>query len=75
MKLVNTKLRDGRLELGSLTGGKMDDITVLVGYVEEAEVPAAAAGSGAAAGAADAASAATVAAAGSAAGNGNGAAV
>lgn len=38
MKLANTKLKDGKVQLGALTGGKMDDITVLVAMVEETEV-------------------------------------
>lgn len=38
MKLQNTKLKDGKLQLGELTGGKMDDITVLMAVVEEAEL-------------------------------------
>jgi len=38
MKLMNTKFQDGQLKLGELVGGKMDDITVLVAMVEEAEV-------------------------------------
>lgn len=43
--MVNSKLKDGKVQLGELTGGKMDDITVLVAMVEEVEVtePAAAA--------------------------------
>lgn len=36
--MINTKLVDGRLKLGELTGGKMDDITVLVAMVEEAQI-------------------------------------
>jgi protein phosphatase PTC7 len=38
MKLANTRLRDGRLQLGELSGGKQDDITVLVAVVCEEDV-------------------------------------
>jgi hypothetical protein len=44
------RFREGRLQLKQLTGGKMDDITVLVACVEEEEVPAAGEGGGAAGG-------------------------
>lgn len=27
MKLQNTRIKDGKVQLGELTGGKMDDIT------------------------------------------------
>lgn len=37
MKLQNVRLQDGKLKLGELTGGKLDDITVLVAMVEEYE--------------------------------------
>ena len=54
MKLANTRIQDGKVQLGELTGGKMDDITVLVAMVEEAELqvldPTAAAAAAAAAG-------------------------
>jgi protein phosphatase PTC7 len=35
-KLLSAKFSGGKMELGRLKGGKMDDITVLVAYVEEA---------------------------------------
>ncbi|KAK9827359.1 hypothetical protein WJX81_000872 [Elliptochloris bilobata] len=38
-KLAGASLRDGRLELGSLRGGKMDDVTVLVAIVVEEDPP------------------------------------
>jgi protein phosphatase PTC7 len=40
-KLLGVRYREGRLQLKQLTGGKMDDITVLVACVEEEEVAAA----------------------------------
>jgi hypothetical protein len=30
MKVANSRLVNGKVQLGQLTGGKMDDITVLV---------------------------------------------
>lgn len=63
-KIMGLRFRDGRLQLKGLTGGKMDDITVLVACVEEEEEqrqqPVAAAAEGqaeAAEGAAEAAAA------------------
>ncbi len=44
------RFREGRLQLKQLTGGKMDDITVLVACVEEEDAPAAGEQGGAAAG-------------------------
>lgn len=38
MKIANTKFEGGKVQLGELTGGKMDDITVLVAMVEEADL-------------------------------------
>ncbi|KAL6764776.1 serine/threonine protein phosphatase [Haematococcus lacustris] len=40
-KLVGASFKSGRLQLKQLTGGKMDDITVLVALVEAADPPAA----------------------------------
>ena len=34
-KLQGAKIKDGKLELATLTGGKQDDITVLVSVVED----------------------------------------
>ena len=38
-KLANLKVVDGQLQLGKLSGGKQDDITVLVARITEQEVP------------------------------------
>eukprot|EP00884_Botryococcus_braunii_P010661 jgi/Botrbrau1/19597/Bobra.0035s0075.1 len=38
-KLRNVSLQDGKIELGQLQGGKLDDVTVIVAYVTEEEVP------------------------------------
>jgi len=34
-KLLGTSFKGGRCQLKQLSGGKMDDITVLIAYVEE----------------------------------------
>lgn len=39
-KVMKTKIVDGRLQVGQLSGGKLDDITVLVARVTEAPVGA-----------------------------------
>ncbi|WIA37811.1 hypothetical protein OEZ86_014673 [Tetradesmus obliquus] len=79
MKVMNTKLKDGKVQLGELTGGKMDDITVLVAMVveEDVQVPqpaAAAAVPAAAAAASENGNGNGASANGAAASNGNGAA-
>ena len=40
-KLSKMSFSGGKLELGRLEGGKLDDVTVVVGFVEDAEVGAA----------------------------------
>lgn len=39
-KIMGMSFKSGRFQLKQLTGGKMDDITVLVAVVTEAEPPA-----------------------------------
>ena len=34
-KIANTRFKDGKLKIGQLSGGKQDDITVLVARVSE----------------------------------------
>jgi hypothetical protein len=34
LQLFSASIKDGKLQLGKLRGGKIDDITVLVAYVE-----------------------------------------
>jgi protein phosphatase PTC7 len=37
-KLLTARVQDGKLRLGQLSGGKLDDITVVVARVAEAPV-------------------------------------
>lgn len=38
-KLLYARIVDWRPECGKLTGGKMDDVTVVVGYIDALAVP------------------------------------
>lgn len=38
-KVWKTRIQDGKVKLGTLTGGKLDDITVIVAKVKKELIP------------------------------------